>query len=80
MPEVLERAIELALKGDKMMIKLLLEQHMSRSQHQEDENGGKGRVQVLIQNTTSQPAKAVVVKQEGVIDAEIVESTSRKDN
>lgn len=74
MPMILEKAIELALEGDRMMIKLLLEQHMSKSQHSEDEGEGKGRVQVLIQNNTAQPVKAAVVKSD-VIDAEYVAKT-----
>lgn len=68
---VLEKAIELALEGDKTMIKLLLEQHMSRSHHEEDDSSGKSKVQVLIQNTTSQPAQSVV-KSATVLDAEVV--------
>lgn len=55
MPKVLKKAIELALSGDRMMIKLLLELHMSRQAHQEDESGGKSQVAVVIQNLTDQP-------------------------
>ncbi len=48
MPEVLQKAIELALKGDKMMLKLLLELTVSKAQAVEDETAGKDRVQVTI--------------------------------
>jgi len=37
------------------MIKLLLELHMSRQVHQEDETGGKSQVAVVIQNLTDAP-------------------------
>ncbi|MDE2097313.1 MAG: hypothetical protein KGL39_08730 [Patescibacteria group bacterium] len=35
-----------------MMIKLLLELHMSKAAHQEDSTGGKSQVAVVIQNLT----------------------------
>src|SRR6185312_2244606 len=53
--EVLDKAFELALEGDRQMIKLLLELHMSRQVHQEDETGGKSQVAVVIQNLTDAP-------------------------
>lgn len=52
---VLEKAIELALEGDRMMIKLLLELHISKVQSQEDDKGGKSQVAVVIQNLTDAP-------------------------
>jgi hypothetical protein len=55
MLKVLQKAIELALEGDRMMIKLLLELHMSRQVHSEDESGGKSKVAVVIQNLTETP-------------------------
>lgn len=64
MPKVLKKAIELALAGDRMMIKLLLELHMSRQTHQEDESGGKSQVAVVIQNLTDQPVhQAITIKE-----------------
>src|SRR6185312_16407745 len=62
MPKVLKKAIELALAGDRMMIKLLLELHMSRASHQEDESGGKSQVAVVIQNLTDPPKQSIVVE------------------
>ena len=50
--KVLDKAIELALAGDKLMIKLLLELHMSKASHQEDTTQGKSQVAVVIQNLT----------------------------
>lgn len=55
MPKVLRKAIKLALAGDRMMIKLLLELHMSKQSHQDDEKGGKSQVAVVIQNLTDKP-------------------------
>jgi hypothetical protein len=53
--EVLDKAIEMALDGDRAMIKLLLELHMSKRSHQDDESGGKSQVAVVIQNLTDAP-------------------------
>lgn len=54
MPEVLEKAFELALEGDRSMIKLLLELHMSKGTSQET---GKAIEKVEIK--VSGPSKAV---------------------
>lgn len=61
--KVLDKAIELALAGDRLMIKLLLEMHVSKSAHTEDSTGGKSQVAVVIQNLTdgSGPSKVIDV-------------------
>lgn len=77
--DVLDKAVELALEGNVTMIKLLLEMHMSRNQHAEDELDGKSKVQILVQNLTAKPANTVVSKSNGdVIDAEIVNDSKEK--
>ncbi len=48
MPEILQKAIELALKGDKVMLKLLLEMTMSKAVAVEEVGEGKDKVQVTI--------------------------------
>jgi hypothetical protein len=48
MPEIMGKAIELALDGDKLMIKTLLELCISKAAPVEDESGGKDRIQVTI--------------------------------
>lgn len=75
MPKVLKKAINLALAGDRMMIKLLLELHMSKSAHQDDEKGGKSQVAVVIQNLTDRP----VSKPKVAIDATILITKDHKD-
>jgi hypothetical protein len=50
--KVMDKAIEMALAGDRLMIKLLLEMHMSKASHTEDSTGGKSQVAVVIQNLT----------------------------
>lgn len=50
--KVLDKAVELALSGDRLMIKLLLELHMSKASHTEDTTAGKSQVAVVIQNLT----------------------------
>ena len=47
-----------------MMIKLLLELHMSRQVHAEDESGGKSQVAVVIQNLTDQPVSQPILIKE----------------
>lgn len=59
--KVLKKAIDLALAGDRMMIKLLLELHMSKTAHQEDEKGGKSQVAVVIQNLTDRPVSQPIL-------------------
>jgi hypothetical protein len=48
MPEVLQRAIELALKGDRVMLRLLIEMCMSKAVAVDDVSEGKDKVQVTI--------------------------------
>lgn len=48
MPEILLKAIEMAKKGDRAMIKLLVEMTMSKPQAVEDESSGKERVQITV--------------------------------
>jgi hypothetical protein len=48
MPEVLQKAIDLALKGDKLMIKMLVELAIGKPQPIEDSAEGKDKVQVTI--------------------------------
>ena len=53
MPEVLDKAFELALQGDRTMLKLLLELHMSKGISEEKQAQEK----VSIQITTNTPAE-----------------------
>jgi len=65
---VLQKALEMALAGDKHMIRLILELHMSKPQAIEDSTGGKNQVNIQINNLTHKNKPKVEV-----ID---VESTS----
>jgi hypothetical protein len=47
-PEVMQKCIEMALKGDRAMIKLLIEMTMSKPHQVEDESHGKERVQITV--------------------------------
>lgn len=51
----------MAKKGDRQMIKLLLELHISKPAHVEDEAGGKNQVNILVQNLTKPTDKEVTV-------------------
>lgn len=51
----------MAKKGDRQMIKLLLELHISKPSHVEDEAGGKNQVNILVQNLTKPTDKEVTV-------------------
>lgn len=68
---VLGKALEMALAGDKSMIRLILELHMSKPQAQEDTSSGKNSVNIQINNLTDK--RKPTIKIEEVID---VESTS----
>lgn len=57
MPEVLQRAIELAIKGDRVMIKLLLEMTLSKPIPTEDGTEGKDKVQVTIRKLNIEQAQ-----------------------
>lgn len=70
MPEILQKAIELALEGDKQMIKLLVEMTMSRPQATEDADEGKERVKVTIRNLTLEQKRDVPQ----FIDAKVIKA------
>jgi hypothetical protein len=57
--KVLDKAVELALLGDRIMIKLLLELHMSKAAHQEDTAARASQVAVVIQNLTDKGSATV---------------------
>lgn len=60
---VVTKAVEMALNGDRQMIKLILELHISKPTHSEDEAGGKNQVNILVQNLTkSNETKIIEVK------------------
>jgi hypothetical protein len=59
--KVLDKAIELALAGDRLMIKLLLEMHMSKTVATEDSTGGKSQVAVVIQNLTDKVGNTEII-------------------
>lgn len=58
--EVLAKALQMALSGDRRMIELILSLHMSKPAAQEEVDGGRSQVQILIQNLTT-PDKPVEV-------------------
>jgi hypothetical protein len=66
LPGVLTKAVELALEGDRSMIKLLLELHMAKGVAEKE--GAAEKVTIKIE--TSPPAKSV--KPVEIIDAEIL--------
>lgn len=70
MPEVLDKAFELALQGDRTMLKLLLELHMSKGISEEKQAQEK----VSIQITTNSPPEQK--KEEAVLEqaAEVIEN------
>lgn len=78
-PEILDvmtKAIELAKSGDRAMIKLLLELHMSKQSAEQDQ--GVERVEINI--TSSGGAQTVKpVQQINVIEAEVVDSHGTSD-
>lgn len=65
---VVAKAVEMALNGDRQMIKLILDLHISKPAHVEDEGGGKNQVNILVQNLTKTPSTDVVVKE--IIDVQ----------
>jgi hypothetical protein len=76
MPEILLQAVEMAKKGDRAMIKLLIEMTMSKPQALEDESSGKERVQIVVRKLTlEQP------KNEKVIEGTVIkdEQTNTED-
>ena len=60
MPEILDKAMELALEGDKTMLKLLLELHMSKGYATEERASEK--VEINISTRTEEPKPAVVAE------------------
>lgn len=69
MHEILSTAIEMALNGDRQMIKLLLDFHLSKPQASEDENQGKDKIQVNIKNLTLDKNTKFIRDVTPVIDA-----------
>lgn len=65
---VLNKAVELAKDGDRAMIKLLLELHMSK-QAQDQENVTE---KVEINITSTGPQTVAPVQQIAIIDAEVI--------
>lgn len=60
--EVLAKALSMALQGDRRMIELILSLHMSKPAAQEEADGGRSQVQILIQNlTTDKPTEVTVI-------------------
>lgn len=72
MLSVLKKAVELAQDGDRAMIKLLLELHMSK-QNQDQENGVE-KVEINITSSGNQTIRPV--QQINVVDAEVIENGS----
>ena len=68
LPGVLQKAVELALDGDRAMIKLLLEMHMAKG-HNEKENA-VDKVEINI--SSDRPQTVSPVKTINVIDAEVI--------
>lgn len=58
---VLGKALEMALAGDKHMIRLILELHMSKPQAQEDQTGGRSTINIQVNNLTNKKQKVVEV-------------------
>jgi len=69
MQAVMDKAVELALEGDKHMIKLLLDLHVSRAGNN-DETKGSDKVAIQI-NTVETPSINTV---EDIKDVEIIET------
>lgn len=60
MIDIVKKAINMALGGDRQMLKLLLELHMSKAVMKEDESGGKSQVAIVIQNLTEKPKPLII--------------------
>lgn len=58
---VLGKALEMALNGDRNMIRLILELHMSKPTAQEDSSAGKSQVLIQINNLTDKKKSVVEV-------------------
>jgi hypothetical protein len=59
--EVLAKALELALLGDRRMIELILNLHLSKPQAQEDASGGRNAVNIQINNLTKKTKPVEVI-------------------
>jgi hypothetical protein len=59
-PHVLAKALEMALNGDRAMIKLILDLHMSKPVHQDEGDTGRTTVQVLVNNLTTKGEESAV--------------------
>jgi hypothetical protein len=70
MEAIMDKAIELAIEGDRTMIKLLLEQHMSKGANDDTKASEKIAIQI---NAGAAPAVEVVEVKE------IIESGDTKD-
>jgi hypothetical protein len=68
---VMKKAVELALDGDRTMIKLLLELHMAKQVNDNEHAAEKVSIQI---NTVpqEQPKTVAPVKHRDIIDAEII--------
>lgn len=58
---VLGKALEMALAGDKHMIRLILELHMSKPQAQEDQTGGRSTINIQVNNLTNKKKQVEVI-------------------
>lgn len=65
MGAVMDKAIELALEGDRQMIKLLVDNHMSKGVSEDS----KGSEKVAIQINAGQAAEVKEVKEQPIIDS-----------
>lgn len=73
MAKVMRKAVDLALEGDRSMIKLLLELHVSKQSNDEDRAADKVEINISStpppQNVTPKP-----VREPDIIDAEIIQN------
>jgi hypothetical protein len=73
MPEVLGQAIEMAIGGDRAMIKLLLEMTMSKAVAVEDISEGKDKVQVTIRRLNIEQATVSPSNEPNIINVTPIE-------
>jgi len=76
MPEILLKAVEMAKKGDRAMIKLLVEMTMSKPQAVEDESSGKEKIQITVRKLNLELPKTEPIPIEGKV---IDEQADRED-
>ena len=70
MPEVLDKAFQLALQGDRTMLKLLLELHMSKSAPEQEKAAEKVEINITTRPSDTEIKESVadfneVVKEHG---------------